>query len=255
MASGEGAGIMSFSYNSVWDETVRTLKANASLLIAVAGAFLFLPSLVAGYLAPPPQAQTLETMWQHYRENAWTLFLAQLVAFIGNLALLILVLDARRPTVGRAIQAAFVLLPAYLLVSVLSGFMIIIGFALLIVPGLYLIGRLAATAPALVAEGRRNPIDLVRRSFEITKRNGWAVIGLIFLVFVAFYILMVAVTSVFGSIFSLYDRSNGGHVGAFLLLLLGAAIGAAFNTVLMVLVASIYRRLAGQPGRVPSSGI
>lgn len=246
---------MSFSYNSVWDETVRTLKANASLLLAVAGAFLFLPALVAGYLAPPPQAQTVQAMVEHYRENALTLFIGQVIAFMGNLVLLILVLDGRRPTVGGAIQASLAMLPAYLLVSILSGFMLMIGFFLLIVPFFYLIGRLSATGPVLVAEGRRNPIDIIKRSFEVTRGNGWATLGLILIVFIAFYILMLAVTFVFGSIFLVIDRSTGGNVGAFLLLLLSAAIGAAFNVVLMVLVASIYRRLSGRSARVPTSGI
>ena len=248
---------MRFSYSGVWDETVRTLRAHSTLLLAVAGVFLFLPSLVAGYAAPPPQAQSIEAMVGHYRANFGILFGAQLVAFIGNLALLILVLDSRHPTVGGAIQAALMMLPAYLLVSLLSGFMLLIGFFLLILPFFYLIGRLAAVGPALVAEGRRNPLDIIRRSFEITKGNGWAVVGLILLVFVTFYILMLAVTVVFGSILLIIDRSNGGGIGAFLLLILSSAIGAAFNTVLMVLFASIYRRLTdgAQRTAAPTSGI
>lgn len=248
---------MSFSYSAVWDETVRTLKAHSTLLLAVAGVFLFLPALVAGYAAPPPQAQSVEAMVNHYRENFWVLFGAQLIAFVGNLALLTLVLDDRRPTVGGSIQGALAMLPAYLLVSILSGFMLLIGFFLLIVPFFYLIGRLSAAGPALVAEGRRNPLDIIRRSFEITKGNGWAVVGLVLLVFVAFYVLMLAVTLVFGSILLIVDRSTGGSVGAFLLLVLTSAIGAAFNTVLMVLVASLYRRLTSgaQRATVPTSGI
>jgi hypothetical protein len=248
---------MSFSYTSVWDETVRILRANSSLLLAVAGVFLFLPSLLAGFLAPQPAAQSLQAMWAHYQENALTLFVAQVIGFLGNLVILILVLDERRPTVGGSIRAAFAMLPAYLLVSLLSGFMIIAGFIFLIVPGLYLVGRLAAAAPALVVEGRRNPIDLIRRSFQITRNNGWALIGLILLVFVAFWVLTFAVTVVVGSVLMLIDRQSGGTVGAFLLLLLNAAIGAGFNTVLMVLVAAIYRRLAGaaQPPLPSARGI
>ena len=248
---------MSFSYSAVWDETVRTLRAHSTLLLAVAGVFLFLPALVAAYLAPAPQTQTLDTMVAHYRENFWLLFGAQLIGFIGNLALLVLVLDERRPTVGRAIIFALAMLPAYLLVSILSGFMLMIGFFLLILPFFYLIGRLAAAGPALVAEGRRNPLDIIRRSFELTKGNGWAVVGLILLVFVAFYVLMLAVTLVFGSILLIVDRSTGSSVGAFLLLVLSSGVGAVFNTVLMVLAASIYRRLSSgaQRSTAPSSGI
>jgi hypothetical protein len=238
---------MSFSYSAVWDGTVRTLKANASLLLPIAGVFLFLPTAITAYLAPPPvAAETLQPMLDHYRENFWLLFLVQLIGFVGNLAMLALLLDDRRPTVGGAIAASLRLLLPYLAVSIISGAMIIAGLFALLIPGIYLVGRLAAAGPILVAEGRRNPIDVISRSFAVTKGNGWAVVGLILLVFVAFYILSTAVTVVLGSVLLLMDRATEGSVGAFLLLVLGAAVGAAFNTVLIALVASIYRRLTGE---------
>jgi hypothetical protein len=123
---------------------------------------------------------------------------------------------------------------------------IVAGLLLLIVPGVYLAGRLTAAGPVLVAEGRRNPIDIIRRSFALTKGRGWAVIGLLLLVFVAFYILSLAITFVLGALLLLLDRATEGSVGTFLLMVLGAAVGAVFNTVLMGLTASIYRRLAGE---------
>jgi len=237
---------MSFSYSAVWDETVLMLKANRALLLPVAAAFLFLPSALGTYVAPPPiDPESSQPMLDYYRDNALTLLLVQLVGFVGNLVILVLLLDGRRPTVGAAIGAAFGMLLFYLLVTLLSGAMIFGGLMLLIVPGLYLIGRLAATGSVLVAEGRRNPIDIIRRSFEITKGRGWAVLGLMLLVGVAYYILMLAVTFVFGSMLLLIDRASGGGTGQFLLLVIGAALGAAFNTVLVALSAAIYRRLAG----------
>jgi hypothetical protein len=249
------AQAMSFSYNAVWDDTVRMLKGNASLLLPIAGAFLFLPAALAAYVVPPPvQAETLAPMIQHYRDNFWPLFLVQLIGFVGNLAILALLLDHRRPTVGGAITASFAMLLPYLAVSIISGLMIFGGLLLLIVPGLYLIGRLTVTGSVLVAEGRRNPFDIIRRSFALTKGNGWAVLGIVLLVFVAFYILSLAFTFVVGSVLLLIDRASGGGTGSFLLLVIGAALGAAFNTVLMTLSAAIYRRLAGEP-QASTSGI
>jgi general stress protein CsbA len=271
---------MSFSYSAVWDETARTLRAHSTLLIAVAGVFLFLPQLIASYVAPPPQEQGVAAITAHYSENFWIIFIAQLIAFVGNLVLLTLVLDERHPTVAGSIRAALAMLPAYLLVTILSAamlfagvvlatlplyllapilprIMLIMAFFLLVLPLFHLMGRLAAAGPVLVAEGRRNPFDIIRRSFEISRRNGWAIVGLILLVGIAFLILMLAVTLVFGSIQLIVDRSTGGSVGAFLLLILNSAVGAIFNIVLMVLFASIYRRLTngGQPAAAPSSGI
>lgn len=238
---------MKFSYNAVWEDTVRTLRANSSLLIAVAGVFLFLPTVVAGYLSPPRTAETFPAMIEHLKSNWLLMLTVNIIGFVGNLALLILALDINRPTVGTAIRAALALLPIYFLVSILSGFMIGLGFLLLIIPGLYLIGRLSVTGAVLVAEERRNPFDIIKRSFEVTKGRGWAILGLILLVFLAFYVITLAITFILGSIFLLADKAAGaGGIGAFLLLILTSAVGAAFNIVLMVLVASIYRRVTGE---------
>jgi hypothetical protein len=244
---------MKISLSGVWDETVRMLRANASLFIAIAGVFLFLPALVSGYLAPEPtggrQGVGTAAMYAYLSANWPILLLVNLIGFVGNLALLILALDPDRPTVGRAIGTAFLLLPAYFVASLISGMMIAAGMIALIVPGLYLIGRLAPMGPVIVDENSRNPLHVIRRTFELTRGHGWSILSLILIVVITFWIVSLAATTVFGSIFLLLDRSAGtGGLGALLLLLLRAAIGAAFNTVLMVLLASLYRRLA-----VPSS--
>lgn len=242
----EGQG-MSISYSAAWDDMVRTLRANSALLLPVAGVFLFLPTVVASYFAPQPRAGTIEALITHFADNWVLLLVVNLIGFVGNLALLVLALDGRRPTVAAAIRTAFLLLPAYFLVSLLSGFLIFLGLMLFVLPGLYLIGRLAATGPVLVAEGRRNPVDIVKRSFALTKGKGWAVLGLILLLFIAFYVVSLAITFVLGSALLLLDRAGGGGVGAFLLLVLSAAVGAAFNMVLVVLIAALYRRIAAAP--------
>lgn len=236
---------MQFSYSAVWDDTVRMVRANASLLLAVAGAFLFLPAVIVGFVAPQPtEAATLE-IFLAYVAAHWPLLLAvNFIGVTGNLALLILVLDQGRPTVGRAIGAAAMLLPFYFVASLLSGFIIGIGIVLLILPGLYLIGRLAVLGAVMVAEGRRGPIDAIRSTFAVTKGRGWAIIGLVMLVVLAFYIVNFAFTAVFGSLFLLLDHARGGPgIGALLKLIMEGALGAIFSTTLIVLIASIYRRL------------
>jgi hypothetical protein len=249
---------MKISFSGVWDDTVRLLRANASLFIAVAGVFLFLPSLILGYVAPQPTGGAGSpdgTALANYFADHWEwLLLVNVIGFVGSLALLILALDQSRPTVGGAIRGAFVLLPTYFLTGLFS--FALIGFAsiFLILPGLYLFGRLATAGPVIVAENRRNPFDAIGRSFAITKGNGWANLGLILIVVITFWVLSMAATVVFGSIFLLLVRTAGiGGVGALLLLILQGLIGATFNVVLILLLASLYRRLVqAQPS---TSGI
>ena len=252
----QGQG-MKISFSGVWDDTARMLRTNASLFVAVAGVFLFLPSVIISYVAPQPTGGpqgVTPAMLIAYAAAHWELILAvNLVGFIGNLALLLLALDQDRPTVGRAIASSFRLLPAYFLATLLFVLIAALGFAAFIIPGLYLAARMSLMGPVIVAENRRNPIAVLKRSFALTKKNGWAILALIAIMFITFWIVSVAVTVVFGSIFLLLDGGAGsGGVGSLLLILLGAAISAAFNTMLMVLLASLYRRLSAEPS---SSGI
>ncbi len=249
---------MKVSFSGVWDDTVRLLRANASLFIAIAGAFLFLPSLILGYVAPQPTGGAGgpdgAALANYFVENWKLLLLVNVIGFVGSLALLILALDQSRPTVGGAIRGALVLLPTYLLTGILSFLLVGIAMIAFILPGLYLIGRLATAGPVIVAENRRNPFDAIGRSFAVTKGNGWANLGLILIVVITFWVISLAATVVFGSIFLLLDRTAGiGGVGALLLLILQGIIGATFNLVLVLLLASLYRRLV-QP-QPSTSGI
>lgn len=249
---------MKFSISAVWDDTVRMLRTNASLFLAVAGVFLFLPAVISGYLAPPPtggsEGVTMAQMTEHFRENFLLFFIVQLIGFIGNLALLILALDEGRPTVGGAIRGAFVLLPAYFLASILSFFIVGLGAMAFILPGLYLLGRVAVVGPVVVAERVRNPLAVLKRSFALTRKRGWAIASLILILIVTYLVLNLAIVTVFGSIFLLLDRAAGaGGVGELLLLILQGVTGTIFNVVLIVMLASLYRRLAAPEAQ--TSGI
>jgi hypothetical protein len=249
---------MKFSYSEVWADTVRLLRANASLLAAVAGVFLFLPSLILGYVAPQPSPEpgsdVLAAMAEHFSENWLIILVVSTIGFIGNLVILLLVLDVGRHTVGGAIRASFGFLPVYFAVSLLAIMMIAAGTVLFILPGLYLMGRLAVIGPIVVAEPQRGAIETLKRSFERSKGRGWAIAGLILLLVFVYWLISVIATVAIGSIFLLAERAIGADgVGAFLILVMEVAIGAAFQTVLIVLFAAVYRRLAS--GEVSTSGI
>ena len=45
---------MKLSYDAIWQDILAMLKAHADIILVVAGAFMFLPTLAqAIYLAPP----------------------------------------------------------------------------------------------------------------------------------------------------------------------------------------------------------
>jgi hypothetical protein len=237
--------MMKFSYSAVWDDTVRLIRAHGSLLAALAGVFMFLPALLVGYALPQPNApdmqQMINLLGDYLRANWIWLLLQNLLNLIGAIAMLRLAFPNGGSTVAGVIAAAVSLLPFYFLATLLSSFIIGIGFVLFILPGLYLIGRLAPVGPVIVAENRRNPIDALRRTFELTKGRGWAVLGLVLVVAIAAFILMAVINNLLGLTFILVA---GQETGLFLTLIVGSATSAAFATLLVLLYAAIYRNLA-----------
>jgi hypothetical protein len=134
------------------------------------------------------------------------------------------------------------LTPFYLLLSIMLGFMVGIGFLLLIVPGLYLFGRIVPAPAVMAAENRRNPFDAMRRTFALTKGRGWAILGLVFVVGIVAGIAVGVAGTLFGLIFVL---AAGQELGKLLAAVVVAALRAALSTLLVMLYAAIYRALAG----------
>jgi hypothetical protein len=180
-------------------------------------------------------------LWLDYYGAAgpW-LTLESLVAMVGTLAMLRLVFA--RDTVGGALVQGLILTPFYFLLSLICTVMIGFGLILILVPGLYLIGRLAPFSAVLVAENRRNPLDAIRRTFALTKGHGWAILGLVFVVAIVAVIAMSVADTMFGLIFIL---AAGQELGKLLTAVVASALSAALGTLLVMLYAAIYRALAG----------
>jgi hypothetical protein len=107
---------MRFSYSAVWNDTVSLLRSHGSLLLAVAGVFIFIPLLLTGYLLPAPQSTTdpFGAISSHYGENWPWLTLASLVNAVGSIAIYRLIFADRGTTVGQAIAGSVPLLLFYL---------------------------------------------------------------------------------------------------------------------------------------------
>lgn len=159
---------------------------------------------------------------------------------VGSIAILLL-LFARGITVGGAIAAALVLVPSYFIASLLGGMAIGLGLLFLVVPAIYLLGRLGPLSPVIAAEAQKNPIAALRRCWALTRGHGWAIAGLILLVAVAAAIVVAVASSLLGILFVVVA---GQDVGKLLALIVATAGNAAMMTLLLVLSASIYRQLS-----------
>lgn len=248
---------MKFSYSAVWADTVRMLRANASWLVAIAGVFFFLPALLLGHFAPQPEGagtlgQAIADMREYFAANWHWLILTNLINMVGAIATYLLLLGAPGRTVGSALGGALPLLPSYFLLSAITNIIIFFGLFWLIVPGLYLVGRLMVSAAAMVGERILNPFAAIGRSWRLTRKRGWAVLGLLALVFIAGYVAIAAITAVLGSVFLLVGGGREG-LGGMLVLILSSGLGAALSMLFVLLLAAIYRALTVQEEAAPAS--
>jgi len=236
---------MKISYSAVWQDMLGLMRRHASLAIALAGFFIFLPALLVDQFIPSPEPRTVEEMWPMLREyfeaNWHWILLSGLATMLGGIAILMLALG-RGGTVGAIIAASLVLLPFYFLASLGSGLIIVAGFIALIVPGIYLLGRLVLTAPVVVAENQRNPVSAIARSWELSKDNGWAVAGFLILVGIAATIVSLVATGLLGLV--LYAALPDGP-DAFVHSVVKTAFSTAVSVLFVFIYAALYRRLSG----------
>ncbi len=106
---------------------------------------------------------------------ASTLFTGMVVELVAD------VQDGRRDaTPGQLLRAVTPVLGQLIFVGIVAGIGIVIGFILIIVPGLILITIWSVFAPVVVLE-RPGGLRALGRSRELVKGNGWNVFAVIFL--------------------------------------------------------------------------
>ena len=235
-----------FSYSAVWDDAARMLRANAGLLTAIAGVFLFLPALLLAYYVAEPDPSTglaewMESTRAYFRRAGIWLILASSAQVVGVISVYLLLLGNPRVTVGRAVATAVSILPFYFIVSFLRVFAVSIGFVLLILPAFYLLGKLTLASPILVAETPRAPISALRASWQRSKGRSIVIAGLLLLIFLMASLLMLAVQIGIGSLLLILTDREG--VGGLLVAILEAATQSAYILVNITLIAAIYRSI------------
>lgn len=236
---------MNFSYDRVWADVVAMVRANFGVLLAITGVFLFLPAFAMWLFAPLPQpdgdsGDAIKLLTDYYLTN-WLWFLVlTIVSAFGQAAILVLLLDRGRPTVGEALSTAARVLAVFVLMEMLVNLVLAFGFLAFIVPGIYLMGRLTIVPATMIAEGLGNPVAAIQRGFAYTAGLGWRIAGLVLLVAIVGWIALAAASSVIGVLGGLLLPESLTPIAA----AFGDALGGAgLGLLLALLGAAIYRQL------------
>ncbi|MGN6278115.1 MAG: hypothetical protein ACTHM8_05270 [Sphingomonas sp.] len=169
-------------------------KRDRALLLPLAGLFLFLPQFAFYLLAAPfpqisaEQAQDTAALLQPgsplvawISHNAPGMLATVLLMTFGSLAILDLYLDPQAGSPGKALQRSLALFPRFLLAAIVAGLPagpIELMLVILVLPCLYLLGRLMLVAPVIVAERPIGVASAIVRSFALTRRRGLAMMAL-----------------------------------------------------------------------------
>jgi membrane-anchored glycerophosphoryl diester phosphodiesterase (GDPDase) len=128
-----------------------------------------------------------------------------------------------------------------LLVSIMVGIVVAIGFILLIIPGIILLVFFSISIPSVVVESRRGR-EAMRRSWNLVKGHFWHVLG------------VIVVTAIITGIIQSVLRAIAGHT-AILELILGTAgqvLVAPFSALVTVL---LYLDMRARSEGITASGL
>jgi hypothetical protein len=269
---------MKFDSNLAWKQASAAVAANRDVVLALAGVFFLLPTLGLTLLFPPPEPpigagnEAIVEMLSDYYVTIMP-FVLPVVLFqaVGTLALLTLLTDCTRPTVGQAIRLGVTGVLPYVLAQLIIalGFGFIGGFALaigaatgaaaitaigvmaVIVLAAYIWIRISLVGPVIVVDGERSPIAALKRSWQLTEGNALRT-GLFYaLVWIAFTIVIIVISVVVGIPFALFGDAEISTIAE-------AVISSGLNAVMLLyfvaIIAAAHRQFSGPaPGEVSAT--
>lgn len=228
-------------------------RRDADLLLRVAGLFFFLPTyallLLVGPL-PMPDAEIVDTT---ARAQAWMTALdawvgdyglgsvgAYAITYFGLAVVFCLFLSPERPTVGEAARRAGLTFPRFILAMVVVSIPAGAGMYILLLPGLWLMSRFMLAGPILFAEAPTGEMAAVGRSWRMTRRGQFSLLGAIVTVYLAAILA--------GQPFMLLSRWLGGDgsanpIGVAIVEAFAAGVAMLTQLAGALIAVAAYRRL------------
>lgn len=264
---------MTFDSNRAWQDAMAAVRANREVLLALGGVFFLLPTLLSTVFLSDIQTRILENaskaevLDKLVRENMGMLLGFGLggmaVQLIGYVAVMALLSDRRRPTVGETIATGLRGLPTLLLAglvfsaaalavstllsAILGSLLGMVGAGIAVFVLLVLLTyasiKLSLTMPVVVNEGLRNPVAALARSWRLTRGNSLRLFGFYSLLFLGYMaIALVATFVIVGPALLVLGQGPASLLATGMVT---GAVGAAANVILTAVLAQAHRQLAG----------
>ena len=261
---------MKFDMSAAWRDAVAMMTANREVLLIVAGLFFLLPNVVLALsvgdleqaMASVATIDDMEAqMYAIYADWWWLLALVVLAQIVGFLALLALLRDSSRPTVGEALKTGVVgLLPAfgaYILLTI--GLSLVIGVFLVLAGALgsgvfgaligivafvlivYIGVKVSLSGPVIAIDRVFNPVRVLTRSWQLTKGNSFRLFLFYMLLGIVYLIVSMLLVPFIGAVTLMLGPDAALMVSGVFSGLLSAVVGV----VMVAIIASVHRQLSG----------
>lgn len=264
---------MKLDLSAAWDGATRRIGANREVVLVLGGIFFFLP-LFSMFLVlfgsgiefvpeggEPDPERLSEAINAFLAAYWWALLAVGALQLIGAIALLSVLGAPQRPTVADALRRGLKLFLPLLAAQLLSTLAVQAlptlanlvggaGGALLSIISLpiaiYLSIKFALISVVTAIEGVSNPINILSRSWALTKGNSLRLLAFFLLLLLAGAVLFMMAALIFGLIFALMGDQGE--------MIASAAFYAAVITIAYMfgyaVVAAVYRQLSGAAPRV-----
>lgn len=274
---------MKFDMGSAWNEGIARVRANFQLLAVLGGVFFFVPSVLMFVMLPDVMGAMMSPNFDPENSTAILeslgptfvgIYLLVIIAsFVGYTAMIALMGDGRRVSVGESIGIGFkALLPLVALMVLFLVAYLIAAFGVGIVLGLIIAGlgaiseglagvftfvavigliaamlwvmtRLSLTLPVIALENTLNPIKALTRSWQLTGPSQ----GRLFLFYVVLTVAYIVVALVVFMVLGLFISAIGAPTA---LGFLNGIVSALVAMVFSGLVVAIYLQLVGTTAAV-----
>jgi hypothetical protein len=233
-----------FSVGAVLKRSFSTFFANF-VPFTVLALILYLPSLIFGLSASAGVGVDVGEMPQYSATDFVVMVLSVVLTYVLVGALVygtVQHLNGRKAGIGEIIGRGFSRIVPVIVIAILFSIALGIGFALLVIPGIFLVVVWSVAIPASVVE-RPGIFGAFSRSWQLTKGYRWPVLGLLLILLV----ILVGFSLVTGAAagVAIFAMDN-----LMLLLVVNYVISAISGALMSVVIAVLYHDL-----RVAKEGV
>ncbi len=241
---------MKLNYMECWSGAMAILRDHKEAILAIAGVFLFLPTLLMAQFVGQPNLEGTEDLnaitaaySTFFGENTFAIIASNLLISFGGFVIYFTIAPSHSGTVADDLGKALRLFLIFLIANILTGLATFAGILLFIIPGLYVACRLILVPIIIADHGERNPLEALKKSWESTKDNGFSILLLVLMIAVIGAITVGVIQMIIGVIIGL---ATGGAGWPLIENLVSALGGTALQIVFTVLIGSIYYQLTGK---------